>query len=146
MSEHPTLALRSALLWCVVPALVLAVLQAAVAGMAWPSADRVWPGIVSMLVAQAVLLVGAAACVVGFVRLSRTTEPEAALRGTASALAPLPWILLGLLVATALAWLVIDANAAIGAVVFGLVGAQAWFALTAARRSLLRGLAASSGA
>jgi len=45
-------------------------------------------------------------------------------------------VLLALLAATTAGWFVVDAPAAIGAAVFSLVGAQAWFALRAARRAL----------
>lgn len=137
MTVHPVLAHRTALMWCAIPALVLAILQAAVAAMAWPSAERVWPGLVAMMVAQAVLLVGAAACLVGLVRLAQEAAgAERVVRATAGALSPLPWVLLALLAATTAVWFVVDAPAAIGAAVFSLVGAQAWFALRAARRAL----------
>nr|NLD40416.1 hypothetical protein [Actinomycetales bacterium] len=141
MNPHPTQALRTALLYCAVPALVLAVLQAAVAAMSGASSERVWPGIVTMMVAQGVLLVATAACVVGLVRVASGTDPQEAARSSAGALTPFPLILLGLLAATVVAWLVMEPASAIGALAFALVGAQAWFALRAARRVLERSAA-----
>lgn len=138
MNPQPALALRTALLYCVITGLVFTVLQIAIAVMALPSAERVWPGIMTMMMAQAVLVVGAAACIVGLVRLAMGVDPTTAAQRSASALSPLPWVLIAILAVNAVVWLVRDAGAAIGAVVFALVGAQAWFALRAARRVLKR--------
>ncbi len=129
-------ALRKALLICVAPALLLAVLQAALAAMAGTSPERVWPGVVAMMVAQVVALIATLGCVVALVRIGMGHEPERVLTATSAALGPLGWVLLVLLAATTITWFVLEPGAGVGVLVFSIVGAQAWFAFRAARRIL----------
>lgn len=158
-------ALRSAMLRCLAAAGMLTVAQAAVAALAWPSPEQVWPGIVVLMVAQVVALAGAAACIVGIAqvgfaqasapqaatplaatpqaatpRAGAGREPRAILRRTARVLGLLAPTLLVLLLFTTAVWFALDRAAALGAAVFSLVGAQVWFALRAARRVLERGV------